>query len=60
MKNEIQTYENNLGFFNTSSEKGSGLLDEMKRKVEKLKAEAEKIRQKISNLDEETPKEEQL
>lgn len=60
MKNEIQTYENNLGFFNTSSEKGSGLLDEMKRKVEKLKAEAEKIRQKISNLAEEPPKEEQL
>ena len=39
MKNEIQTYENNLGFLTSSSKKGSSLVTEMNRKVEKLKAE---------------------
>ncbi|MGP1477277.1 MAG: DUF349 domain-containing protein [Phocaeicola sp.] len=51
MKNEIQTYENNLGFFTASSKKGNGLMDEMKKKVEKLKEEAEEVRKKIADLD---------
>ncbi|WP_337586584.1 DUF349 domain-containing protein, partial [Prevotella pectinovora] len=37
MKQEIQTYENNLGFLNASSKKGNSLIDEMNRKVQKLK-----------------------
>ena len=52
MRNEIQTYENNLGFLSASSKKGNGLVDEMKKKVEKLKAEAEAVLQKIQHLDE--------
>ena len=32
MKNEIQTYENNLGFLTSSSKKGSSLVTEMNRK----------------------------
>ena len=34
MKNELQTYENNLGFLTTSSKKGNSLLTEINRKVE--------------------------
>ena len=37
MKNELQTYENNLGFLTTSSKKGNSLLTEINRKVEKIK-----------------------
>ncbi len=52
MKNEIKTYENNLGFLNSSSKKGNSLVTEMKRKVEKLKADLELITQKIAAIDE--------
>ena len=38
---EITTYENNLGFFNTASKKGNSLVEEMNRKIEKLKADLE-------------------
>ena len=51
MKNEIQTYENNLGFLTSSSKKGSSLLTEMNRKVEKLKADLELILKKIEVID---------
>ena len=36
-ENELQTYENNLGFLTASSKKGNSLLTELNRKVEKLK-----------------------
>ena len=52
MKNEIKTYENNLGFLSSSSKKGNSLVTEMKRKVEKLKADLELITQKIAAIDE--------
>ncbi len=39
MKNELQTYENNLGFLTSTSKKGSSLLTELNRKVDKLKAD---------------------
>lgn len=52
MKNELQTYENNLGFLTTSSKKGSTLLTEVNRKVEKLKADLELVQQKIKVIDE--------
>lgn len=54
MKNEIQTYENNLGFLTSSSKKGSSLLTEMNRKVEKLKADLELILKKIEVIDQST------
>ncbi len=53
MKQEIQTYENNLGFLNASSKKGNSLIDEMNRKVQKLKDELELIKQKIKAIDSE-------
>ncbi len=52
LKNEIQTYENNLGFLNASSKKGNSLVTELNRKVEKLKSDLELIVQKIKVLDE--------
>lgn len=51
MKQEIQTYENNLGFLNASSKKGNSLIDEMNRKVQKLKDDLELIKQKIKAID---------
>ena len=51
MKQEIQTYENNLGFLNAASKKGNSLIDEMNRKVQKLKDDLELIKQKIKAID---------
>ncbi|WP_071147110.1 DUF349 domain-containing protein [Bacteroides ihuae] len=52
MKNELHTYENNLGFLSSSSQKGNSLLTEINRKVEKLKADLELTLQKIHVIDE--------
>ena len=52
MKSEIKTYENNIGFLSCSSKKGNSLVIEMNRKMEKLKADLELIRQKIAVIDE--------
>lgn len=52
MKNEIKTYENNIGFLTSSSKKGNSLVNEMNRKVEKLKADLALIIQKIAVIDE--------
>ena len=51
LKQEIQTYENNLGFLNASSKKGNTLIDEMNRKVQKLKDDMNLIREKIKAID---------
>ncbi len=64
LKQEIQTYENNLGFLNASSKKGNKLIEEMNQKVQKLKDDLALVREKIKAIDEantaeETPKEEQ-
>lgn len=53
MKNELQTYENNIGFLSVSSKKGNHLLDDMNQKVEKIKAELQLIVRKIEALDKE-------
>lgn len=51
LKQEIQTYENNLGFLNASSKKGNSLIDEMNRKVQNLRDDLELVRQKIKAID---------
>ena len=51
LKQEIQTYENNLGFLSVSSKKGNSLIDEMNRKVQKLKDDMNLIREKIKAID---------
>jgi len=51
LKQEINTYENNLGFLNASSKKGNSLIDEMNRKVEKLKDDLKLVYEKIKAID---------
>ena len=51
LKQEIQTYENNIGFLSASSKKGNSLIDEMNRKVQKLKDEMNLVREKIKAID---------
>lgn len=47
LKQELQTYENNLTFLSATSKKGNSLIDEMNRKVQKLRDDLDLIRQKI-------------
>ncbi len=56
LKNDVQTYENNLGFLNASSKKGNSLIEEMNRKVQKLKDEMNLVREKIKAIDQQTDK----
>ena len=51
IKQEVQTYENNLGFLNASSKKGNSLIDEMNRKVQKLKDDMNLVKEKIKAID---------
>ncbi len=51
MKNDLQTYENNIGFLSVSSKGGNGLVKELERKIEKLKSEMELIVKKIETID---------
>ena len=49
---EIKTYENNIGFLNSSSKKGNSLVEAMNKKVEKLRDELNLLAQKIKAVDE--------
>jgi len=52
LKNDIQTYENNIGFLSVSSKGGGGLMKEMNRKISSLKEELNLIVKKIEVIDE--------
>ena len=52
LKNDIQTYENNLGFLNSSSKKGNTLVADITRKIERLKKDMELVLKKIKDIDE--------
>lgn len=54
LRSEVQTYENNLGFLNASSKKGNSLIEEMNRKVQRLKDEMNLVKEKIKTLDQQT------
>lgn len=51
LKQEVNTYENNLGFLNISSKKGNSLIDEMNRRIQKLKDDMDEMKQKIKAID---------
>ena len=51
IKQEVKTYENNLGFLSASSKKGNSLIDEMNRKVQKLKDDMQLVKEKIKAID---------
>ena len=54
LRNEIKTYENNLGFLSLSSKskQGNSLIEELNRKMDKLKADMQEVKAKIAALDE--------
>ena len=54
LKNEIKTYENNLGFLSLSnkSKQGNALVEELNRKMDKLKADLEEVKAKLAALEE--------
>lgn len=52
-KAELQTIENNMGFFNVKSSAGNSMLREMENKLRRLREDMEQIRQKIAILDSE-------
>lgn len=53
IKNELQTYENNIGFLSVSSKKGNYLLDDMNQKVERIKSELLLLEKKIRAIEDE-------
>lgn len=51
MKQELQTYENNLGFLSAASKKGNSLISNFTQKTEKLKEEMQLLKEKIKEID---------
>ena len=53
LNNEIKTNENNLAYLNLGKSKsGNALVEELNRKMEKLKADKEEVKAKLKALDE--------
>lgn len=52
LKNDIQTYENNLGFLTSASKKGNSLVQDIQRKIERLKGDMKLVTKKIAAIDE--------
>lgn len=53
LKADIQTYENNIGFLSASSKKGNKLIDDLNKKVDKLKTDLAAVKDKITKIDSE-------
>jgi hypothetical protein len=52
LKSEVLIYENNIGFFNTTSKGGNNMRREMEQKIERLKEDMALIVKKINAIDE--------
>lgn len=50
-RNEIRTYENNIGFLTSKSKTGESMVNEMRGKIERLKADIDQIKEKIDIID---------
>lgn len=50
-RNELRTYENNLGFLSSRSKSGDSLVRDMERRIERLKADIDEILEKVKILD---------
>lgn len=59
-KNDLLTYENNMGFFNVKSSAGNSMVKDLQRKIERLKEEIEEIKTKIRLIDHPVPKAEEV
>lgn len=51
LKQQIATYENNIGFFNSSSKKGNNMVQDLERKIQNLKQDLSIIIEQINALD---------
>ena len=52
LKNNLQTYQNTMGFLNVSSKSGNKMIEDLERKIEKLKDDMQLVAQKIGLIDE--------
>lgn len=50
-RSELNTFENNLGFFNSKSKNGDSMLREMQRRIQRLKDDLSVIEEKIRVID---------
>jgi hypothetical protein len=50
-RNELKTFENNMGFFNTTSKSGNSMVKEMERRIQKIKDDLALIEKKIELID---------
>ena len=52
LKQQITTYENNIGFFNSSSKKGNKMVEDLERKIQNLRQDLAIIIDQINKLEE--------
>lgn len=50
-RNELKTYENNLGFLSSKSKTGDSMVREMERRIQRIKDDLAAIEQKIKLID---------
>ena len=55
-RNELRTYENNLGFLSSKSKSGDSLVRDLHRRIDQLKADIADIEEKIRIVDEKIAK----
>lgn len=50
-RSELNTYENNLGFFNAKSKSGDSMLRDLQRRIERIKDDLKALEEKIKLID---------
>ena len=50
-RNELNTYQNNLGFFNSKSKSGDSMLRELEHKIQRIKDDLSMLEKKIEVID---------
>ncbi len=50
-RNELKTYENNLGFLTSKSKSGDSMVREMERRIQRIKDDLAAIEEKIKLID---------
>ncbi len=49
-RNDLKTYQNNMGFFNVKSNAGNSMLKDLERKIRQIEQDIEQIQQKLNML----------
>ena len=50
-RNDLQTYENNMSFFNATTKSGGSMLRELEHKIQRIKADIADLEKKIELID---------